>query len=167
MPLSTEDWEWFSSTTTSALSGAAAAADDAAAVGGGFAVEGAVGTAVGAGRTAPGVPVTGDVPGGGEVTAVSGAPQPATASVTAAATAARRGHRIRPTSCPQHPATSVHTHRATVTRCCHGVIRRSLQGQSVTVRIVLAAAACGGPPFQAEMATTSRVVWKTVQPGGR
>src|SRR5664279_454910 len=108
MPLSTEDWEWFSSTTTSALSGAAPAADDAAAVGGGFAVEGV--TSVGAGRTAPGVPVTGDVPGGGEVTAVSGAPQPATASVTAAATAARRGHRrIRPTSCPQHPATSVHT----------------------------------------------------------
>src|SRR5664279_536065 len=109
MPLSTEEWEWFSSTTTSALSGAAPAADDAAAVGGGFAVEGAVGTAVGAGRTAPGVPVTGDVPAGGEVTAVSGAPQPATASVTAAATAARRGHRIRPTYCPQHPATSVHT----------------------------------------------------------
>src|SRR5664279_5149227 len=113
MPFSTEDWVWFSSTTTSALPGAAPVADDAAVVGGVFEVGGGVGADVGAGITAPGVPVTGVIPGGDEVTAVSGAPQPATASVTAAVTAARRGHRrIRPTSsCPQHPATSVHTRR--------------------------------------------------------
>src|SRR5664279_1767378 len=121
MPFSTEDWVWFSSTTTSALPGTAPAADDAAVVDGGFEVAGGVGADVGAGITARGVPVTGVIPGGDEVTAVSGAPQPATASVTAAVTAARRGHRrIRPTSCPQHPATSVHASDAGLYGQCGG-----------------------------------------------
>src|SRR5664279_184073 len=121
MPFSTADWVWFSSTTTSALPGTASTADDAAVVDGGFEVAGGVGADAGAGITAPGVPGTGVIPGGDEVTAVSGAPQPATASVTAAVTAARRGHRrIRPTSCPQHPATSVHASGDRHPGCCHG-----------------------------------------------
>src|SRR5664279_3490121 len=106
MPLSAEDWVWFSSTTTSALSGPApaGAADDVAAAAGGE---------VSAGIAAPGAPVTGDIPGGDEDPAVSGAPQPATANATPAATAPSPPHQRIPSSRPQHSDhTGAHRRRA-------------------------------------------------------